>query len=261
MDEIEQIPIKWIEVGEHEQRVELIDEEIDALASNIERLGLLYPLHISVKKDRYRLVSGHRRLAACKKLNWSKVPCFVKERGPGTDAEITFAENFHRKNLSPMEQAAAIADCLDEKVLSEEEIAKLFGRSVHWVKRMVWLVDWPPDVQEAVHLRKLSVSAAANLAEVIDNEYRSFLLRNAVEQGATARTTAAWLQAWQSMKPATEAVEQEPVAAGERQVPMVPQAPCFLCSKIFAVNEVSHLPICYDCIQLIRQTGASSFPQ
>ncbi|GAH73034.1 unnamed protein product, partial [marine sediment metagenome] len=171
--------------------------------------------------------------------------------------EVSFAENLFRKDLSPIELAAAIKDCLDQKTLTVDELAAGLHRSCHWVQAQVSLLDWPADVLEVIHHGKISIAAASNLAAVHDNIYREFLVRQAVENGATARATAAWLQAWRSMAPAEEAITREPAAAGESVQPAVPQAPCIVCANVFRTDELSHVPVCVHCIHTIRDIGSS----
>lgn len=257
MVEIKEIPIEKIQVGDYDQRMEVDDVLLDGLAASIGRLGLIYPLVVSVKDDGYILLEGHRRLAACKRLGFVAVACVVKESGKGIAVEIAFAGNFFRKDLSPVELACAIKDCLANETMTVEQLAAGFHRSVHWVHSMAAIVDWSEDVLEAIHESKLSISAASNLACVTDDRYRNFLVRNAVEQGATARTTASWLQAWRAMQPQEEAVRSEPVPGVTPSVPLVPQAPCFICSRVFDVNMMSHVPMCGECIQSVRQAGSS----
>lgn len=254
---IKEIPIENIKVGEHDQRLAIDDEELDGLVASIGRLGLIYPLVVCSKGDEHVLLEGHRRLAACNRLGYEVVSCVVKESEKEVASEIAFAGNFFRKELSPIELSCAMQDCLDKKTMTVKDLAAGFHRSEDWVKRMVSIGFWPVDVQEAIHRANLSVSAASNLACVTDDTYRNFLVRNAVEQGATARTTAAWLQAWRAMLPAKEAIQAEPVAGSTPSVSPVPQAPCFFCSRMFAVNEMSHVPLCGECIQAVRQAGSS----
>ncbi len=257
MSEIIEIPISEIKVGEHEQRLERVDEGIDGLAASIGRVGLVYPLVVASEGDEFILVEGHRRLEACKRLGLQKVKCMEIDTGKENEEEIAFAGNFFRKDLSPIELAAALKDCLDRGTMDVKEIAAGFHRSEHWVCSMIAIADWPADVQEAIHEEKISVSAASNLACVTDESYRAFLVRNAVEQGATARTTAAWLQAWRAIQPQEEAITAEPVMGRPALSPAVPQAPCLCCSQLFEVNQMSHVPVCGGCIQIIRQVGIS----
>ena len=242
-------------MGSHEQRLDPEDPDTIELAASIKRIGIINPLLVSYTAGELHLIAGHRRLVAAEMAGEETVPCIVRESEDALDAEVTFAENFFRKDLSPIELAAAMKDCIDNEVITVPELAAGFHRKEHWVNSMIAITGWPGDVQEALHREVFSVAAAANLAMVEDDTYREFLIRNAAEAGATARTTAAWLQAWRAMQPAEQAITAEPVPAGVVPVPMVPQAPCLCCSQIFAVNMMSHVPLCGACIQIIRTIG------
>jgi len=256
MVEVRDIPVGKIAVGEHVQRLVIEDEEISELASSIGRIGIVNPLMVSVDGDSYLLVAGHRRLQAAKRCGFTTVPCIVAGTEKAVASEVSFAENLFRKDLSPLELACAIKDVLDKKVMLVEELAAGLHRSADWVRRMLAMLDWPADVLDAIHGGWLSVAAAHNVALIEEETYRVFLLRNAQESGATARTTAAWLQAWRSMAPAEQAIQAKPVSGESRTTPMVPQAPCICCSEVFRTDELSHVPVCAGCIRAIRSIGA-----
>lgn len=255
MAEIMSVPLEKIKVGEYAQRMEGDDEGVDGLAASIGRVGILNPLVVRGDGDSFVLVAGHRRLAAAKKLGMAAVPAVIRDNERSVDVEISFAENLFRKDLSPLELAGAVKDCIINKVMTVDELAAGLHRSTEWVRRMVSMLDWPAGVLQAIHHEKISVSAGHNLALVSDDSYRGFLVRNAVDSGATARTTAAWLQAWRSMQPMEQAVTAEPGSAESRPTPMVPQAPCLACGQVFRSDELSHVPICAGCIQAIRNAG------
>lgn len=252
MNEVMEIPIEQIKVGEHDQRLGVDEEAVADLAGSIARVGLLYPCLVVQDGEEYLVLDGHTRLAALKRLGRASVRCIVQEGDKAGCAEMAFAGNFFHKQLTPIERAAAIADVYKSSAMTIEQIADGFHRTVHWVEQQIAICDWPADVQCAIHETGLSVAAASNLAFVTDDVYRSFLLQNAVDQGATARTTSAWLQAWRSNMPQTEAVQTEPVAGQQPQAPLIPQSPCFICSNIFDVNQMSHVPMCGSCIGTIR---------
>lgn len=255
MEQIVEVQIDQIQVGEHAQRIEAEDPDTVELAASIKRIGIINPLLVVDRDGDLHLIAGHRRLVAAGMAGKEVVPCIVRTSEKAVDAEVTFAENFFRKDLSPIELACALKDCLDDEVINIKELADGFHRSEHWVNSMIAIAGWPGDVQEAIHNEKISVSAASNLALVTDSTYRGFLVSNAVESGATARTTAAWLQAWRAMQPPEEAINAVPVSMGTNQAPMVPQAPCFCCSQMLPVNMMSHVPVCGGCVQTVRQVG------
>lgn len=253
--DVKNIPLEKIKVGEYAQRIESEDDGIEELAVSIRRVGMLVPVVVFRDGDTFVLVAGHRRVVAAKDAGLDVVPAIVREAGEAQAKEVSFAENLFRKDLSPIELAAAIKDCLDQNTLSIDELAAGLHRSCHWVQSQVALLNWPDDVLEVIHHGKISISAASNLACVEDDVYRGFLVRQAVENGATARATAAWLQAYRSMEPAEEAVTREPEPAGGAVQPAVPQAPCIVCSNVYRTDELSHVPVCVHCIRTIRNIG------
>ena len=255
MDEFRELQIKEIKVGEHAQRIDPEDPDVIELAESIKRVGILNPPIVVERDGELHLIAGHRRIIAAGMAGLASVWCFIRKSEKVKDAEVTFAENFFRKNLSPIELACALKDCLDSKTMTVDELAAGFHKKGLWVESMVAIANWPGDVQEALHMELLSVSAASNIALVTDDVYRDFLLRNAAESGATARTTAAWLQAWRAMATPEEAIEAKPVPGQPVSVPLTPQAPCFCCAQQYGMNEMSHVPICGACIQIIRSIG------
>lgn len=253
MAEIREVPVEKIKVGGNALRLGAEDEAIDELAASIRRIGILVPLIVRSEGDEYFLIAGHRRYVAAVRIGLAKIPCIIRDSEKAESSEVAFAENLFRQDLSSVETAAGIKDTLDQGIMDVPKLAAALHRSAEWVQRMVALLSWPADVLEAIHAGWLSVSAAHNVALIDDDTYRGFLLRNAQESGATARTTAAWLQAWRSMAPPEQAIESPPIPGEIRTTPMVPQAPCLCCSQVFRSDQLSHVPVCAGCIQAIRR--------
>ena len=152
-----------------------------------------------------------------------------------------------------MELAVAIADEEKSGRMNVEQLAYGFKRTTDWVRRQIAICSWPSDIHEAIHAGEISVAAAANLAQITEEHYRQVLIQQACENGATARTTSAWLQAWRSMLPMEEAVVVESDAGGGTVMPMVPQAPCLVCKTVFRVDELSHIPLCRFCVKTLAE--------
>ncbi|KKN18848.1 hypothetical protein LCGC14_0951570 [marine sediment metagenome] len=251
MQDIREIQTKKIQVGEHEQRFEDEDPDIAELGQSIQRVGLLNPLCVGEDGDRFILIAGHRRLEACKRIGLEVVQCLVAKGDEATKREITFAENFFKKDLTPIELAAAIANEVKDKTMTIEQLAAGFRKSTDWVRRQMAIVGWPADILEGIHSGKISIAAASNLACITEDHYRKSLVRQACENGATARVTSGWLQCWRSMIPAEEAIQQEPEDPDAPDMPMVPQGPCLVCHEVFRVDELSHVPLCSICINVV----------
>ena len=248
------IEMEKIKSGENLGRLDFDDDEIDDLAVSIGRIGLINPIIVREKDENFEIIAGHRRYVAAQKCGLEKIPCYVHE-GKETDAtEITIAENLFRTDLTPVETACMVNDIINNNIMDLDQVAAAMHRSRRWVASQIDLLAWPDDVLEIIHKGKLSVSAAANLALVEDQSYREFLTRNAVDSGATARTTAAWLQAWRSMAPPEEAVVAAPLPGGSAVMPAVPQAPCLCCGDIKRTDALATVLMCPQCIGVIRNT-------
>ncbi len=250
---IESIPITSIQVGPHRQRSEVEDEQIQELAASIRRVGVLVPLIVVRKDDSFLLVAGHRRIAAAKAAGIGEVPAIIREDNEAQAAEVSLAENFFRLDLSAVEQAAAIRECIDAEIMSIEELAKGLHRSIQWVRAQALMTTWPPEILQAIHLRQISVSAASNLALIADPQYRGFLLNHAIENGATARATAAWLNSWQLSRPPEEALTQVPVDGVVPAVAVIPQAPCLFCANVFRTDALNYMGVCGQCLADFQQ--------
>lgn len=252
MNPIQEIALNLIDETDYHQRFALDEDRLTELAGSIAKLGLLVPLIVRPQGDRYALIAGRRRRAALLQLGRATATCCILETTEETARQAAIADNLIREEPTPIETAVAIARAVESGDAAVDDIAAAMHRSLDWVRRQLALLEWPDDVQHVIHEGKLSVAAAANLAMVEEPQYRAYLLENAVANGATARTTAAWLQAWRAAIPYEKAVEQPPLRAGPIGQPMVPQAPCIVCGAIFRTDELSHVPVCARDIQRLR---------
>ena len=107
--------------------------DVNDLAASIKTNGLLTPLSVVPNGERYRVIAGHRRLAACKQAGIRAVPCFVLQLGPLQQLEAMVTENCQREQLTTMEEADAIQGMLDLGATTAN-IAYRLGRSADYVR-------------------------------------------------------------------------------------------------------------------------------
>jgi len=194
------IELGEIDAGENPLRLEGKNKGITELAESIRRIGLINPLVVALgpDDDRYRLIAGHRRFAACRRVGLKEVQVRIIKGDQREICEIALAENLFRKDLSPVEMAVAVVALIKEGGMDREQVASICHRSSAWVREQEEILSWTADVQKSVHDGWLSVSAASNIALIHDDAHRALLLSRAKDKGVTPRTTASWLQAWRS---------------------------------------------------------------
>ena len=194
------IKLEEIDAGENPLRLEGKNKGITELAESIRRIGLINPLVVALgpDDDRYRLIAGHRRFAACRRVGLKEVAVRITQTDQREICEVALAENLFRKDLNPIEMAVAVVALIKEGGMDSEQVAAVCHRPIAWVTEQEEILSWPADVQKPVHDGRLSVSAASNIALIHDDAHRALLLSRAKDKGVTPRTTASWLQAWLS---------------------------------------------------------------
>lgn len=107
--------------------------DVTDLAASIKTNGLLTPLSVVPNGSRYRVIAGHRRLAACKQAGIRAVPCFVLQLNPLQQLEAMVTENCQREQLTTLEEADAIQDMLALGATTAN-VAYRLGRSADYVR-------------------------------------------------------------------------------------------------------------------------------
>ena len=107
--------------------------DVTDLANSIKANGLLSPLSVVPNGERFRVIAGHRRLAACKQAGTGAVPCFVLDLDPLQQLEAMVTENCQREQLTVLEEADAIQGMLDLGATTAS-VAHQLGRSSDYVR-------------------------------------------------------------------------------------------------------------------------------
>lgn len=117
------------------------------LAENIKSLGIISPLIVrpGAKDGEYLLVAGERRYRAAKSVGLAQVPVRVLKLDEARALEYQAAENIHRKDLTPIEEARAFKALLDARKYNVEQLAQLVDKSKVYVYRAVSLLELPKD--------------------------------------------------------------------------------------------------------------------
>lgn len=157
------INVDKLKKSRYDIRIEL--GEIRPLAESIKNVGLLNPIIVRpVENGLYEVVSGHRRLAACRLLGFKEVPCRVLEIGEKQAYELSLIENVQRRSLNPIEEAMAFYFYVSRKGWGGmTQLAKRIGKSKEYVSHRIMLLQLPQKVKEKIIKGKLDPSKATEL--------------------------------------------------------------------------------------------------
>jgi ParB family transcriptional regulator, chromosome partitioning protein len=174
------ISLNDIDVDPDQPRRSFDAESIAELAASIETYGLLCPILVKLTQGgTYRLVSGERRLRACKALGLDSIPAILDS--DDDDSSTTLAkqlvENIQRSDLNPMEKALAVGQMKERYSLSVRDIAAQLGISKSSVQRSLELLELPDDLQAAL-ISGAAESKVLALAKIKDVSKRRKLLED-----------------------------------------------------------------------------------
>ncbi|MFI4977925.1 MAG: ParB/RepB/Spo0J family partition protein [Solirubrobacterales bacterium] len=159
----QRVPLEQIDVGDNVR--ELDQEHVEALASSIALRGLIVPLPVRLEGERFSLVAGYHRHAACRKLGLKEVEVTLRDQD-GSSADSA-AENVVRKQLSPLEEARAVKHMLDEGY-TLDGAATVLGWNRKLVSARAKILDLPETAQQLIGSGELPVSAVATLTKIAD---------------------------------------------------------------------------------------------
>ena len=154
------IPIDQLHASPENPRTFLTD--LEGLAQSIRENGLIQPVVVQKVPGEhgYRIVAGHRRTAAARKLGWPRVPCIIRrDMLPDEELLAMLVENGQRANLDPIEEARALKKLRDVG-LSQADIARRVGLSTQTVGSRLALLLLPAEEQDAIRAGHLSMARA-----------------------------------------------------------------------------------------------------
>ncbi|MDG6994513.1 MAG: ParB/RepB/Spo0J family partition protein [Nitrososphaerota archaeon] len=182
----EYIDVKLIQHSQNNARTYL--SNLNSLIASIKQNGLLQPIIVRLSGSRFEIVAGNRRLEACKKLHWVKIPCLVRELSDKEAYEIGLIENIERETLTPIEEARSFQLYIKQKGWGGvKSLAEKIGRSEEYVSHRIALLGLPKIVLELISSDKLSPSAAHEIVWMKNADEQKMLAKTAAELGLPAK--------------------------------------------------------------------------
>lgn len=146
------------------------DEELDYLERSINTYGLLCPIIVREISNGYQLISGKRRLLACKNLGYKTIPAIVKKVSLDDAIEIALQENMQRVSLSSIEEAEIIREIYEKRKMTTNDFCEALGLSLNEFNLGRKLNDLPDVIKMAVSEGKLTERQALSLTRLSDRE-------------------------------------------------------------------------------------------
>ena len=185
-DVVQTVPLSSIDPNRDQPRKEFREESLKELADSIRAVGVIQPIVVTKRGNRYSIIAGERRWRASRMAGLNEVPVIVRDWDEMTRLKAALIENLQRDDLNPVEEALGIRALMDKCELTQEAASGVIGKSRSAIANSLRLLTLPDDVLALLKDGSLSAGHGRALVSV-SPERQSKLATLTVQQGWSVR--------------------------------------------------------------------------
>jgi ParB/RepB/Spo0J family partition protein len=228
---VQKINIALIDEPVNPMRSNAFDDDIIELAKSIKSYGLLQPITLKQKGDRYEVIAGHRRLLAHKYLGLNFIDAIVKDVDDKTSDVLKIEENLRRRDVNPVDEAIFISSFMERNNLSVRETAELLNRSESFINSRINILSYPDYLISYIRDGKISLGAAEYLAQIEPEPLRYDYCRIAALRGLSVMMAKDWLFQSQANRLPQDPNNYQPSPAVDSSEPVYSRYKCVFCHQ------------------------------
>lgn len=183
------LPIASIVTNPDQPRKSFDETQLSELSDSIEQNGVLQPILVRKKGNKYEIVAGERRYQASKLAGLKEIPAIIRDIDDAEVFQLALIENLQRSDLTPIEEARGYRQLLDTKGLTQEGLAKILSKSRSAIANTLRLMDLPQEVQDMMEEGQITAGHARAILAVPSEEGRIKLAQKVVAENLTVRQT------------------------------------------------------------------------
>lgn len=163
---IKVVSINEVEPNFEQPRKKFSEEELNELCLSIQEHGILQPIIVRQKGDKYQIVAGERRYRAARLARFTELPIIIKDFSDQQTLEISLVENIQRQELNTMELAYAYSLLMERFDYTQEEVAEKLGKSRPSIANIIRLLNLSPYVQQKLRDEEISFGHGRAIAGI-----------------------------------------------------------------------------------------------
>lgn len=183
------IDINKIQPNPNQPRTHFNETLLQELSESIRENGVLQPLLVRKKGQKYEIIAGERRYQASKLAGIEKLPVIIKDVDDQKMLELALIENLQRSDLNPIEEAKGYKQLLKESGMTQEALSKAVSKSRSAITNSLRLLDLPDEVQQFLFDGKMTAGHARAILAVPFEDARIRLAQKVVNEGLSVRAT------------------------------------------------------------------------
>lgn len=183
------VDITKIQPNPNQPRTHFNETLLQELSESIRENGVLQPLLVRKKGQKYEIIAGERRYQASKLAGIEKLPVIIKDVNDQKMLELALIENLQRSDLNPIEEAKGYKQLLKESGMTQEALSKAVSKSRSAITNSLRLLDLPDEVQQFLFDGKMTAGHARAILAVPFEDARIRLAQKVVDEGLSVRAT------------------------------------------------------------------------
>jgi ParB family chromosome partitioning protein len=189
---LQEVELDRLLTGRLQPRRGFPEDRLAELAASIREHGVVQPLVVVPRGERFEIVAGERRFRAARLAGLTRVPVVVREKPSDRELlELALVENLQREDLNAMEESEAYARLREEFSLTQEQIATRVGKDRASVANSLRILHLPYSVKERVREGVLSGGHARAIASLATPDEQEGLAEEVIRRSLSVRQTEA----------------------------------------------------------------------
>jgi ParB family chromosome partitioning protein len=191
-------PVTSISPNPRQPRTTIDPDELQILVDSVRTHGIIQPIVVKPADatDTYVLIAGERRWRAAQLAGLTDVPIVIMDVSLQAQLELALVENVIRSDLSPLEEAVAYRQLIDEFGLTQADVAERVGRSRVSVTNTLRLLLLPDRVKEALERADITEGHARALLGLPSAIEQVAMLETVLKRGWSVRETESAVRSW-----------------------------------------------------------------
>lgn len=177
------------------------EEALAELAESIRQHGILQPLSVRRVGTSYELIAGERRLRAAQQAGLTEIPCIIMTMDEKESGMAAMVENLQRQDLDFIEEARGISNLMEQWGFSQEQVARILGKSQSAVANKLRLLRHSAPVLAAIREGALTERHARALLKLPTEQDKLSVIATVVQMGMSVARTESYIEQQLSQKP------------------------------------------------------------
>ena len=195
------LPVRSIRPNPAQPRRVFREEALKELSESILRHGILQPLSVRRREGGYELICGERRLRAAQMAGLTDVPCILMQMDDRESGMTAMVENLQRQDLDFVEEAQGISRLMGQFNMSQEQTARLLGKSQSAVANKLRLLRHSEPVLDALRREKLTERHGRALLKLTQEQEKLDAIAQISRQGMSVAQTEKYILSLLHQKP------------------------------------------------------------